>query len=177
MQTPLIVPYAMIESDTALGCTCHSCTERSGCIVEKEFVGVWSAPVANVVERGAVRKFAEAIGDQNPLYTDAAYAMTTRHGGLIAPPTFSRTFDYGVIKGLAIPEDGLIHGEQTFHYERPIRVGEELLCSTQLADVYARSGGNGTMTFYIYEQKGVTPSGELVFTARLNVIRMQEAHA
>ena len=35
----------------------------------EQSVGHRSKAVANVVEKGAVRKFAEAIGDPNPLYT------------------------------------------------------------------------------------------------------------
>ena len=35
-----------------------------------EFVGLRSEPVKNLVERGAVRRFAEAIADPSPLYTD-----------------------------------------------------------------------------------------------------------
>lgn len=35
-----------------------------------DFIGRWSTAVPNVVERGAVRKFADAIGDANPVYRD-----------------------------------------------------------------------------------------------------------
>ena len=35
-----------------------------------ELIGKRSIPVKNVVERGAVRKFAEAIGDTAPIYVD-----------------------------------------------------------------------------------------------------------
>ncbi|MHB1626787.1 MAG: MaoC family dehydratase N-terminal domain-containing protein [Bacilli bacterium] len=141
--------------------------------MDNSIVGVWSQPVANVVERGAVRKFADAIGDPNPLYRDEEYARGTRFGRLIAPPTFCRTFDFGIIEGLDIAQEGLIHGEQSFHFERPIYVGEELWCSECLADTYTRSGGSGKMTFLILEQKGETKGGELVFTSRANVIRKE----
>ena len=141
--------------------------------MDKSIVGVWSRPVANVVEQGAVRKFADAIGDPNRLYRDEEYARGTRFGRLIAPPTFCRTFDFGIIEGLDIAQEGLIHGEQSFHFERPIYVGEELWCSECLTDTYTRSGGSGKMTFLILEQKGETKDGELVFTSRANVIRKE----
>ncbi|MBA4116191.1 MAG: MaoC family dehydratase N-terminal domain-containing protein, partial [Rubrobacter sp.] len=63
----------------------------------EQFIGQRSEPVMNVVEKGAVRKFAEAIGDLNPLYMDEEVAKASRYGRLIAPPTFPRTFDYGEI--------------------------------------------------------------------------------
>jgi acyl dehydratase len=134
------------------------------------FVGMESAPVKNEVEKGAIRKFADAIGDPNPLYRDEEYAKTTRYGRIIAPPTFSRTFDYGEIPGLEFKREGLIHGEQQFEYFRPIFAGDVLYCSTKLADVYEKEGKLGRMTFLVYEQKGVNEAGETVFIARSNVI-------
>jgi acyl dehydratase len=38
--------------------------------------------------RLAILKFAEGIGDSNPLWTDAQYAQTTRYASIIAPPSF-----------------------------------------------------------------------------------------
>ncbi|MGA9174159.1 MAG: MaoC family dehydratase N-terminal domain-containing protein [Thermoactinomyces sp.] len=134
------------------------------------FVGVESSPVKNEVEKGAIRKFADAIGDPNPLYRDEEYAKTTRYGRIIAPPTFSRTFDYGEIPGLEFNREGLIHGEQQFEYFRPIFAGDVLYCSTKLADVYEKEGKLGRMIFLVYEQKGVNEAGETVFIARSNVI-------
>jgi acyl dehydratase len=95
-------------------------------------VGRRSTKVKNVVERGAVKKFAEAIGDLHPIYFDEETGRNSRFQNNIAPPTFPRTFDYGAIEGLKLPEKGLIHGEQTFHYERPLLVGEEIVCYSEV---------------------------------------------
>ena len=43
------------------------------------------------VERGAIRRFAEAIGDTNPLFNSESEARYTCFGGMIAPPTFCRS--------------------------------------------------------------------------------------
>ncbi len=142
-------------------------------MINQELIGKWSTPVENSIEKGAVRKFAQSIGDPNPLYVDEVYAKESRHGRLIAPPTFARTLDYGVVVGLVIPTEGLIHGEQQFHFERPLYVGETLWCSYRLGESYSRSGSLGKMTFLIFEEKGVTPQGETVFTSRSTVIMTQ----
>lgn len=130
----------------------------------RELVGRRSEPVKNLVERGAVRKFAEAIADPNPLYTDEAAAKASRYGRLLAPPTFPRTFDYGEIDGLALPPAGLIHGEFSISYERPLLAGEEVLCSMQLKDSYDKESRRGLLGFLIFERAGESPEGELVFT-------------
>src|SRR5262245_22171809 len=53
------------------------------------------------IESGHVLMFARAVGDPNPVYSDAEHAAATEVGGIIAPPTFvqaSAQFDpdYGL---------------------------------------------------------------------------------
>lgn len=129
-----------------------------------EFVGRRSEPVVNLVERGAVRRFAEAIADPSPLYVDEAAARGSRYGRLLAPPTFPRTFDYGEIGGFALPSAGLIHGEFSISYERPLFVGEEVLCHMELKDSHDKEGRRGLLGFLIFERTAESPEGEPIFT-------------
>ncbi|HEX6709435.1 MAG TPA: MaoC family dehydratase N-terminal domain-containing protein [Rubrobacter sp.] len=139
-----------------------------------EFVGLRSEPVINLVERGAVRRFAEAIADPSPLYVDEKVAEQSRHGTLLAPPTFPRTFDYGRIEGLDLPSSGLIHGEFRISYERPLFVGEELLCRMALKDSYDKQGRRGPLGFLVFERTGERLDGERVFTTN-DVVVITEA--
>lgn len=136
----------------------------------QSFIGKASSAVKNEVEKGAIRKFAEAIGDTNRIYFDEEYARTTRYGRIIAPPTFSRTFDYGHIDGLAYPQEGLIHGEQSFEYFAPIYAGDVVLCSSRLVNAYDKHGKTGTMTFIVFEQSVENQAGELIQRAQSTVI-------
>lgn len=43
-----------------------------------------------VATRDAIRHFAHSLGQDNPLYSDPAYAAGTRWSGIIAPPNFHR---------------------------------------------------------------------------------------
>jgi acyl dehydratase len=130
----------------------------------RRFVGHRSEAVVNVVEKGAVRKFAEAIGDPNPLYRDEEAAQASRYGRLLAPPTFPRTFEYGEVEGMGPPGQGLIHGEHKIRYERPLFVGEEVLCYAEVKDYYEKEGREGTLGFLISERVGESPEGERIFT-------------
>lgn len=38
--------------------------------------------------RTAIRKFADGIGDPNPLWRNKEYAMKTRYGEIVAPPSW-----------------------------------------------------------------------------------------
>lgn len=130
----------------------------------RSLVGARSESVVNVVEKGTVRKFAEAIDDMNPLYVDEEMAKSSRYGALLAPPTFPRTFEYGKIEGMVWPESGMIHGEHRIHCERPLRVGEEVYCSTELKDYYEKEGSDGILGFLVLERIGLSPLGERIYT-------------
>ena len=133
----------------------------------RSLVGARSEPVANLIERGAVRKFAEAIGDPNPLYVDEVVARGSRYGGLVAPPTFPRTLEYGEIEGMIWPDAGMIHGEHGVSYaSRPLLVGEELRCYTKLEDYYEKESRGGLLGFVVTERFGEGPAGERRFTMR-----------
>jgi acyl dehydratase len=129
----------------------------------RQFIGHRSEPVLNVVEKGAVRKFAEAVGDPNPLYVDEEAAKASRYGRLIAPPTFPRTFDYGELEGLGSPGQGFIHGEHRIRYERPLLVGEEIVCYAEVKDYYEKVGREGTLGFLISERVGQSHEGKRIF--------------
>ncbi len=53
-----------------------------------ELIGSQSDPVILEVERGAIRKYAQAVGDPNPLYSDVEYAKKSKYGELICPLGF-----------------------------------------------------------------------------------------
>jgi acyl dehydratase len=134
------------------------------------FVGQSSEPVRNIVEREAVRLFAEAIADPSPLYWDEGAARRSRYGRLLAPPTFPRTFDYGRVEGLELPPAGLIHGEFRISYKRPLLVGDEVLCRLRLKDSYDKEGRRGLLGFLLFERIGEGVDGDLIFTTNDTVV-------
>lgn len=136
----------------------------------KDLIGKQSGKVKNIVERGAVKKFAEAIGDLNPIYVDEKIGLKSRYHNNIAPPTFPMVFDYGTIDGLNLPDKGLIHGEQTFHYERPLMVGEVIHCYTVVKTYFEKEGALGKMGFLIIENYGEDTTGKTVFSSTSTII-------
>ncbi|WP_099156874.1 MaoC family dehydratase N-terminal domain-containing protein [Virgibacillus ndiopensis] len=135
-----------------------------------EVIGKRSDKVKNIVERGMVKKFAESIGDSHPIFIDEVFGKESRYGQNIAPPTFPRVFEYGTIDELYLPNKGLIHGEQTYHYERPLLVGEEIYCYMEVADYYEKNGGNGLMGFIILKRYGEDSEENTIFTEKQVVI-------
>jgi len=140
---------------------------------DRKLIGRESEVIVNTVEKGAIQKFTESIGEQNPLFYDEEYARGTRYGGIIAPPTFCRTFNFGEIPGLDRHRKFMVHGEQKYTYFKPLRPGDIVYCKSCLTDIQEKEGKSGRMVFIELEQEGRDASGELYFSSRrVGVIRM-----
>lgn len=140
----------------------------------KGTIGKRSEKVKNTIERGAVKKFAEAIGDLSPIFYDEEAGKNSRFKRNIAPSTFPVTLDFGDVPELPLPSKGLIHGEQSFHYERPIFVDEEIYCYTEVKDYYEKTGNYGDMGFLVISRIGVDADDAVIFTEE-RVIIINEA--
>ena len=87
--------------------------EMSGTITEdgiqryRNRIGVLArreAPYNYEATEDSIRQYAVyACGDDNPLFTDPAYAAKTRWGGVIAPPAYVQTM--GVFRSAPIPKE------------------------------------------------------------------------
>ncbi len=131
----------------------------------KKALGVESEPVTYEVERGHVKRFAEAIDDPNPLWQDEVEARKSPYGSIIAPPTFTRAF---VVRD---EEEGLtsedtdtrvLDAGSEWEYYHPIKVGDRITVTSKLAELYKKEGRLGTMTFHVQETTYKNQFGEVV---------------
>lgn len=140
--------------------------------VDRGWIGRTSQPTTVVVEAGAVRRFADAIGDPDPLYRDGEFARGVSQGPIQAPPTFAVALATEVA-GLDIPlEPGLVHGEQEFIYRRPLYVGDVLTLQTEIKDVYEKQGRSGRLKFIVRETVATDQQGaEVVRFRTVSIVR------
>ncbi len=130
-------------------------------------VGVESEPVTYDVERGAIARFAEAIDDPNPSYQDEVTARNSRHGGIVAPPTFFRSLRAGPSRvQVQSPLPRSLDGGSEWQYFEPARPGDRITVTTTLADVTERSGRLGPMIIMTRETRYVNHLGQLVAIQR-----------
>jgi acyl dehydratase len=100
------------------------------------------------VSRAKIKEFADAIGDANPLYRDPAAAKAAGFPDVIAPPTFLTVVNLAAINAIVTdPELGLdysrmVHGDQSFTYERPVHAGDVIAVTTTVDDVMNRAGND-----------------------------------
>ncbi len=82
-----------------------------------DLIGKEILPFEMRIERGKVKEFAEAIGDDNPIYRDPHYARQRGFGQVIASPTFTTTSVFWRTGGTNAEIAGLdnrflLHGEE-----------------------------------------------------------------
>ena len=126
------------------------------------------------VERGAIRRFAEAIGDPNPVFNDEQAARNTRFGGMIAPPTFCRSLGSPIpsirLKNMGEAFRGL-DGGSDWEYFQPIRPADRITVQSRLLDLREAEGRLGPMVFIVIETSYTNQFGELCATQRSTAIR------
>lgn len=141
-------------------------------MLDRNAIGRASPPTLNEVEKGAIRKFAEAIGDYNPIYYDEEYARASGYPTIVAPPTFPASFhsaaDLRELLGVSIKS--LLHAEQSFEYDRPIFAGDRIFVATRVAEVMERTGPAGKMDVAVIEDEGRDEEGNVVFRARRTLV-------
>ena len=144
--------------------------------------------VAGEVDRSSIQKFATAVGDTNPLWTDEEYAKGTRWGGSIAPPTFliSLTPQATLANGhspsaaeTAVPFErpfklGFSAGDEWEAF-KPVRPGDILTVSTVLGDLFEKHGrpGVGRMLFVRYDNTIRNQRNEVVAIHRYTSVNYE----
>ncbi|MCX5907416.1 MAG: MaoC family dehydratase N-terminal domain-containing protein [Deltaproteobacteria bacterium] len=133
------------------------------------------------VERGKIREFADAIGDDNPIYSDPAYAAKTEFRGILAPPTFTSTKNFWR-KGESVWEvPGLdpryrLHGEEEYEYFKPVLAGDVLTCRSKITEAYEKPGKRGgKMTFIVAEFTYYNQKGEKVAVSCSTTVQTEGA--
>ncbi|MFC1971571.1 MaoC family dehydratase N-terminal domain-containing protein [Chloroflexota bacterium] len=121
----------------------------------KDRIDVASEPMTCEIERGMLKRFVQAIGDDNPLWQDEVYAGKTKYGGTVVPPTFliiignEQFHSYTSEIFASFPNN--LNGGTELEFYQPVRPGDKLILTTKLTDVYERDIKVGRATFAIFE--------------------------
>ena len=146
--------------------------------LDQSFIGRSYPPKRTYeVGREKIREFADAIGDDNPLYRDPDAARAAGYPDVIAPPTFLTVINLAAINVIANdPELGMdytrmVHGDQTFQHTRPVHAGDVLRLTTFVDDIMARPGN----AFLTVRAEIADAGGSLVCTTRAQLVVRGEA--
>ena len=139
-------------------------------------LGVESEPAVHEVERGSIRRFADAVGDPNPLYRDPDAARDAGYGGVIAPPTYLRALmPDPALPPYPRPYAEVLDGGSAWRYFRPVQAGQRISVTWKLADAKEREGRLGPMVIATTELAYRAEDGALAATQRSTLIHYEPA--
>lgn len=110
-------------------------------------IGKQLASVTTPVERGRVKFFASAIGERDPIYSDAGAARAAGHPDVVAPLTFLFGLRFDVpkpfqwIEDLGVDMGSVLHGSQRFTYHEPVHAGDVVTFSPTIVNVHDKRNG------------------------------------
>lgn len=139
------------------------------------------------IEKEPIRRFADAVGETNPLYWDEEYAKKSKYGSIIAPPGFisspwfhgrstrrekkdSSRGDLRVVMAEAGFRRGLDGGIE-YEFFQPVRAGDIIKSSSIIKDIIVREGTTGKLALVITETTFTNQKGDLIAKARGTSIR------
>ena len=146
-------------------------------MLDKALIGRHLGAPSMVVEAGAVRNFARAIGETDPIYTDLAAARAAGLPSLRVPPTFlfclqamiAPTRDVLEIAKLDLAR--ILHAEQGFTFHAPAFAGDTLTFDRSIVDVYDKKGG--ALEFLVMQTRVTNQSGAHVADLRASLVQRQ----
>lgn len=128
------------------------------------------------IDEEAIRRFARAVGETNPLFLDPEAAREGTHGGLIASPTFFLVcYPPKKYWGRRFPEPGYFLGGLSCDFFRPIRPGDVLSGRGKITDVYEKTGRGGKMLFTVHQLLYTNQRGEKVAEVQMSWVKQLEA--
>ncbi len=133
----------------------------------KKLIGMSGSVKVYEVEKGAIRRFADAVDDTNPLYHDDEYARNSRYGSIIAPPGFfgwplkqARGSPLAIdmpaemvdaFEQAGYPLSSALDGSIEYEFFLPVHAGDILTAITTVRNLGERTENTGRMVFIILE--------------------------
>ncbi|MFF3501750.1 MaoC family dehydratase N-terminal domain-containing protein [Streptomyces sp. NPDC003247] len=133
---------------------------------------VYTAP--EELGRAAIRYFALATGNGDPLHLDPAYARAHGHPDVVAPPTLvCETNQYaglppdadgyaGHTWGVDVPGTRAVRGGNAYTFHRPVRPDDRITATWTLTSVTERTTGGGLPMLVVRSHCAYTSGGKLL---------------
>jgi acyl dehydratase len=92
------------------------------------------AELERTVDDAAIASFVDAVGDYNPIHSDAAYAATTPFKEPIAPGIYTAGLISAVI-GTELPGPGVIYLSQSLTFTKPVMSGDRITARVEIVEI------------------------------------------
>ena len=135
------------------------------------------AEIVRTVQDEDIGGYIEAVGDFNPLHSDAAYAATTPFMDPIAPGLFTAGLISAVI-GTMLPGPGAIYLSQSLKFVKPVKAGDTLTARVEVLEVIHERNRIRLQTTCTNQRGEDVVSGEAwVMPSRTHIVYEEERRA
>jgi acyl dehydratase len=150
--------------------------EISDAEIEKHLaslIGPVGEPVTALVEFGAVRRMALAIGDLDPIHFDEEAARARGYRGIVAPwpllwlyfftcTEYEHDFPFG---------QATVHGQDEYEFHEPMIVGDRITVTTAITGARLKHGRVGRLGQVVSERRFVNQDGALCAVLKTTLFR------
>jgi acyl dehydratase len=125
------------------------------------------------VEADRIRKYADAVHEDNPVYHDADAAKEAGFRDLVAPPMFAVVYSApamgpAIFDTIADALPRMVHGGQEFVWGEPVVAGDKITTEATVKEIYEKDGKG----FYVFESVSKNQDGaETVRATWTNIVR------
>ncbi len=123
-----------------------------------QHIGKTTAETQVVIEFGMVQRFVSALGIEDPLSKDPAAAKSAGLGGLMLPHVAAGSLgDYeSVTSLLELKPKQVLHSGETISVFHPLCVGDELVVTTRIRELYEQQVAGNPMGFATIDVVGTS---------------------
>lgn len=141
----------------------------------KNLIGKATEPVVMEVEKGQIRRFAAAIGEDGIIHYEESEAKEAGFASLVGPPTFASALHAtaGLYDELGLDDSNIQHAEEEYEYFRPIVAGDAITVTHAIADVYDKQTPTGSLVFVVIETRGNDAKNRPVFKGRRVLVELK----
>ncbi|MFC4024081.1 MaoC family dehydratase N-terminal domain-containing protein [Oceanobacillus longus] len=139
----------------------------------KNLLGVQMEPYTFKVEEGKIKEFAEAIGDENPIYYDVEKAKNEGFDKIPIPLTFLTAVEFWgggdalkMFEQYQIDPVRVVHGEQAYEFIGEIYAGDVLTITSKIIDIVVKQGSTGGMDLITTENRYINQADKLVAVSK-----------
>jgi acyl dehydratase len=142
----------------------------------KQLIGKSTPPRPFEIEKGQIRRFAAAIGEENRIHYDEQAARAAGFRSVVSPPTFAAALTPPdlFLEELGWDALSIMHRAEEYEYFRPLCGGDTIYLTYRLSDVYEQPGGGDTsLIFAVLETRGTDAHSRPVFKGRRVLVKRQ----
>ncbi len=128
--------------------------------MKQQAIGLKSGPFTIEIEKGMIRKFAEAVEDDSPRWRDG--------DKMVAPPGLLHTM---MLTGprpelpFKLPLERILDGGGAWEYFASVRSGDVMTVDTKISDITEGEGSSGPMVFLVRKTTWTNQNGEMAARA------------